>query len=66
MGVGLGALHQCLERRSHGAFTMADLLEGLSRSLGPAIAAGHDEDGVGAGLGIRAEDALDYSVSEYL
>ncbi len=51
MGVGLGALHRCLERRSHGAFTRADLLEGLSRSLGPAVAAGHDEDGVGAGLG---------------
>lgn len=42
------------------------LLVGTVGILGASVAAWHDEDGSEAGLGIWAEDGLDYSVSEYL
>jgi len=48
------------------ALTISDLLVWTVTILGASIAAWHDEDGVGAGLGIRAEDRLDRPISEYL
>lgn len=47
---------------NHGAFTIADLLVGTVTILGASIAAGHNKNGVGAGLEVRTENRLDHPV----